>query len=501
MNASGLLMRARWRALTHYLSQNSPTKRPGPWLAGLALIVGLLVLGHLKAPALLEPLQDSATPQGLAPKSALVAGGAALEIAFWLTALMSAVSAFRVMELLFRRKDIRAIQSLPLPMSAYFIDRLVVGLFEAIGLSLLCALPFAPLLWRGAPLVSVVCALMPLLGLIATLCIGFGVQLWAGASEYDEREGGTSQTGGQLFLYAPGAALAGAVVVDLIIKLGLGEWLRTGSFARPTQLTLGVASAVGAVCVVMGYRYAQRSYLRMLAGFREADFMSVNVELHYQDSAFMRESALSARIPEPIRSIFKRHKLQYGRRYMLSRTMYPIFWLIYGLGLWTLSREALPVWALIAGPWVVLAALINPWSRLEREGISAPRSLCLPVSAAQEDAATALFVVRELALFIAPLCAIILAVSFIKGELTLGAQWAGMVGVGAVGMAGACGATRRLLGPGSIKMLATALLSAAALSALLLTHMGLALGLALVLCVVLIGVLFGHASANQQVTT
>lgn len=463
--AAGLLIRARIRALKHRMERQGPRQRAGLWMGMLAIIAACLVIGHIKAPDLLIPISSSATPQGFEPKSAFVRGGAALELAFWLTVIASATNAFRVMELLFRRHDIRAIQSLPLPISAYFIDRLFGGLIEALGLGLLCALPFVPMLWHGAPSLALICAMMPLLGLLSTLAVGFGVQLWAGAAEYDTAPG-QAQGQGQLFLYAPGAALAACAVLDLMIKLGLGEWLRTGRFGRPTQLVLGVVLGLSVVAVGAGYRYAQRGYLRMLAGFREADFMSVNVEIEYQRSAFDQDSFLTKRLSPAPGAIFKRHKLQYARRYMLTRYMYPIIWLIYGLGIWSLDQEAFPMWARISAPWIVLAALVNPWARLARPGLSAPSSLCLPVTTRDEALATSLFAAREVTLFIAPL----LLLALILGQLKVPGVESALVALGTLsgtlGVAAACAGVIALSGQSPLKMQLAAIICAASLTAL-----------------------------------
>src|SRR5690554_341556 len=126
-----ILMRARRRGIRNRVGAQSSLN----WtvLAGfLAVLVGgLLLLGHAAAPGLLRPPMDLVTAIGMTTTDGkLPAGAAALEAAFWLAALASSVLNFRVMELLFRRKDVRALEHFPLQLSALYVDRLLAALGE-----------------------------------------------------------------------------------------------------------------------------------------------------------------------------------------------------------------------------------------------------------------------------------------------------------------------------------------------------------------------------------
>ncbi|MEM1350375.1 MAG: hypothetical protein AAGI01_17580, partial [Myxococcota bacterium] len=254
--------------------------------AVLASALALLGLGHLAAPSLLVPPIATATPTGLEPKSAMVAGQSALESAFWLTLLVTAVSTFRVMELLFRREDIRALGVLPVPAAAMFADRVVAALLEVCILSLPIGLFFVPLTWHGHSRTALVCALMPTLGVLIAQGIGFGVQLFFGHGAFSSSSDAAADPS-QAFLYAPGASLGIAAVATLLLKLGLGEVLRTGALTRAAQIGVGGALGIGALGFAVGWRYFTATgpgYIRMLAGFREADFMGFTVIIDQQTS-------------------------------------------------------------------------------------------------------------------------------------------------------------------------------------------------------------------------
>ena len=142
-----LLIRMRCRAVANRLSSVSRMH----WLrliSGLGFATfGLIWLGDRCASLLLRIPQEVATP-GLT--RTLVAGHGALEAAFWVSAIGAAVLSFRVMESLFRREDARVLEALPIQPVARFVDRLLLGLWESIWVSVCVATFFVPLAWHNA---------------------------------------------------------------------------------------------------------------------------------------------------------------------------------------------------------------------------------------------------------------------------------------------------------------------------------------------------------------
>lgn len=401
-----ILWRARRKAWRHRVQALTPVRIT---LATLTALAALAALGHLAAPSLLIAPIETATPTGFEPRSAHVSGASALEASFWLTALAASVVGFRVMELLFRRGDIRVISNLPFPATTFFLDRLAIAGIEVAGWSLALGAFFLPLAWHGAPWAALTCALLPLLGLVATVCIGFGVQFYAGDADFAAPQGkeGRSRDGGyggagQVFLLSPGIALALVMATVLLTKLGLGEVLRLEKLSRPALLGLGAPLGASAVALFLGWRYARASYHRMLAGFREVDATSFNVELDYQQSAWKTPARLEALVPARARLIYRRHALGYGRKHALARYAYVLVWLGLGLGYWRLSAEAFPAFAALGAPLIALAMLVQPWRNLLRPGLATTPTQALPVRERDEDLAADLFAWREALVFTIP---------------------------------------------------------------------------------------------------
>lgn len=411
------LLSARRRGWRNQLTRSAQDRRAQ--VALVALVALALVIGHAAAPGLLEPPLETATPSALktVARARLAAGANALEVAFWLTMLLGSVSSFRVMELLFRRPEIRAIAHLPLSARALFVDRLLYGLADAAALASAASLLFVPLVWHGGGWAAACAISLVWLGLLVVLGVGLGVQLFAGASEF-----GTGQPGeraavdlyggpGQLFLFAPGVALGISAVAVLVLKLGLGEALRTGALGRATGLGVGVGLAVGAAGLVTGWRDFQRGYLRMLAGFREADFVGFEPPIDYQQSAYAQPRRLEALLPTPQAArVYRRHVLQYGRRFALVRLSYGVLWLLYGIAHAAFSPAALPVWASAAAALLLLGVMANPFARLHAPGVATAARQALPIDPADERRAATLYGAVEALRFGLPL-ALLLALT------------------------------------------------------------------------------------------
>ncbi len=451
---TNVLLRARMRALTNRWRTADPGLRRLIGGGALATLAILLVLGHLSAPALMLPPLQTATPTGLEPRASTVAGQAAMEAAFWLACFISAVFSFRVMELLFRRDDIRIVSSLPLSPRALYLDRLMYGTGEALIWGAVPAVFFVPLCWHDGAWACVSAAALCVVTPLVTLGAGVGAQLFAGATEFGVTRDAAGRPvvdgyggAGQLFIFAPGAALAISIVLVLLSKLGLQEMLRLQAPNRATSLGVGLAIGVAAVGVILGWRYFKKHYYRMLAGFREADFVGFEAPLDYQTSAFDTARRLESLLSEEARGVYRRHILQYGRRFALLRYGYPIAWLLYGVGAFTFSAAALPDWGMASAPLVVLALLVNPWTRLRTEGIHTSPMQALPVSPRAEREARDLFALREMAMFVTPFALILIIGRVVRGEeIAAAATATAIVIVGGLAMWGAqkaFGATHR----------------------------------------------------------
>lgn len=474
------LLGARYAAQRNRLKHQSKTW----WLsvgAGVVALVAVWIgLGHAAAPSLVVPPIDIATPRGLAPEE-LPAGSAAMEAAFWLTILIASVLNFRVMELLFRRQDMRAVEFYPLPLSTLFVDRLIAGFAESLGAALFCALFFVPLLWHGAPWAALLSAGVIVVGLIATTAIAFAVLLVSGASQAGPppapgspkkpRSSGDMYGGsGQVFLYAPGVALGISVLSILFIKLVLGEALQAEALNRIALWGLGIVGGLTALCIYLAYRDFTRSFPAMAARFREADIIGFDIDLPYQKSTFQRPALMEGVLDGNAVYMLRAHILQYGRRYMMGRYVYVLGWLAGAWALWSLSPAAFPAWIAAILPTIVLAMLANPWRRIANYHRKAIHTLALPISRHEDQAAQIFFTTREAKLLAMPYALLVLAIrGGVHGLWLEAALIAAVALMAPIAISAAMGWSERLFGSSAVLDLAIPLvvtLGFAALAAL-----------------------------------
>lgn len=412
------LLAIRHRALRNRFGALQAPQKLAVLLGTWLVIALLLVAGFFQKSSLLAIPDATTLPAGFASRTSLVAGAAALDLAFWISAFCSAVFSFRIMEFLFRDNAIRSVDDLPLPPLAMFVDRAARGLFEAFAMGLAPALFFAPLLLENL-WVGLATLLLCFGGPLLTLGSGLGIQLFFGGTEFGKRSAVTPQSdrravdgyggAGQLFLFAPAAALAASVILVMLLKLSLGELVRMESWNRATSLGVGISLVSVAISQMIGWSHFRRTYHRMLAGFREADFVGFDLPIDYQTSDFEKPRAAEQFLPEPARHAYRRTLLQYGRRFALIRYMYGLLWLLSLIALFQFEREALPSWAIAGLPCVLLAALANPFVRASSHGIRALPSQPGRLEARHEELASSLVVAREVLLFLSPFCLIILA--------------------------------------------------------------------------------------------
>lgn len=419
MNHLQVLMRARRRGFLNRLRGQGRPARFAVFGLIMLLGAGLLALGYFAAPGLLKPPEDLVTAVGMkTSEDPLPAGAAALEAAFWLAALCSSVLNFRVMELLFRRKDVRALEHFPLGLSALYIDRLLATLFEALGAAFCVALFFLPLIWRGGALAALVSTSLVTVGLLTSAALGFALQLGAGASVGETAEAepstpratrsNTSSGASQVFLYAPGIALAVSVIVILMAKLAFGEVLKAGAPTRAFGVGLGILGLVFGGAIISSFRSFLRAFPQMSARFHEVDFVGYTVSASHQVSDFAKKRFGERLLPAAARPLYRGYALQFGRSYTLMRWGYGLSWLAAGIALFRASEAALPAWLIASLPAILAATLVNPWRRLSSERIRPAYQRLLPLSTRLDDRAAQTFTLGELALFCAPYALLVL---------------------------------------------------------------------------------------------
>lgn len=362
-----------------------------------SLVAALFGLGVWAAPDLM--VAPSATSVAEFGDRNLVAGWKALEASFWLTAVLSAVLSFRVMELLFRRRDIVVVSLLPLSGNALFFDRLIAASLEALGFALLVAAFFAPIAtFHGAGLVALVAATIAVAGLLSTSWITVGVIMWFGAQFGDPKArvipGDAYGSSGSAFIYGPGAALAASLMVLLLLQLALGEVLKAGEITRAFQLGLGIAGAMSVIALSTAHGIFKTRYHLAAAYFREAETVGYEIDLDYQNSEMARTRFGERRLSRVGALVYRRTVLQMGRRFTLTRYTYGFVVLAFGLAVWGIPAEAMPTWA-GAAVVLVLFSLSNPWKKLRDHELGESHSEYLPLSARDEAIGRAMAIVRE----------------------------------------------------------------------------------------------------------
>lgn len=475
MSHLGILMRARLAGL-----RNRASGRSARWWLGLAaaiavLIGGLAALGHAAAPGLLEPPADVVTAMGMGDEEGrLPAGAAALEAAFWLAALASSVLNFRVMELLFRRKDIRAVEPYPLKLYALYVDRLLAALGEALAAALVLAPFFIPLWWHGGGLAAATCVGLMGLGLLTSSAIGFAVQLSAGSmmggTPSRDHKGETRDIyggAGQVFLYSPGVALAVSVIVILLAKLVLGEVLKAGEATRAFGVGLGILGAAFGAALIVSYRKFTAGFPGMAARFHEADFVGYEVSAKHQESEFGRKRLGEGLLPKAAQVVFRGYALQFGRRYMLARWTYALGWFAAGIAVFRLSEAALPGWLVATLPAIAAATLVNPWVRLSAPTIRPTYQNLLALPENADLAAAVVFAIRECLLVTVPYALLVVLAKGIRdADWLTGLAYAGLAIGACLAINGAMAVAWRVAGRSRIAELFVPVLVAVGLVAL-----------------------------------
>lgn len=458
MSQFGSILRLRRRSAKNRLRRLAPGRRNTALALLAALIAFLIVAGHFAADLLMEPPIDLATPRGLA-EDELPAGAAALEAAFWLSVLLASVLNFRVLELLFRRPDVVALQILPIEPSALFADRLVAAWTEAAVAAGVASVFFVPLMWHGGTSAALASMAMLFGGLVFGACISLVVMLAATQRLIPRVDSGRDSDNsvvtdayggpGQLLLYAPAVALGGVVVMALFWKLLLGEPLRLGYFSEPFWIGTAVVVATSAGCLVSAYRIFVSDYYAMAPRFHDADAADYSALIEYQTSSFddpgRWEWGLSDGAARTLRILL----LDDDRRMASARVGFAVVVVIAIVGLAIIELDAVPLWAAAMIPSILVAVFVNPWRRLGRRIRLLDRPAALPIADADAEIACDRAALREFFYVGAPYA---LAVAVILGHLRgLGVQGlltAALSIVAGLATAAVVSAARRLGAPG-----------------------------------------------------
>lgn len=403
MTQFGSILRLRRRLVNNRLAELSPRRRTSMLFLLVGGAIALLIGGHLAAPILMEPPVDLATPRGLSPDD-LPAGAAALEAAFWLSALLASVLNFRVLELLFRRPDIVALQTLPIEPGALFLDRFFAACTEALVAAAAASIFFLPLWWHGGGAVALASFAMLFGALLFGAAISLAVMLWATAQmiprNNEKDSGGGSYTDayggpGQLLLYAPAIALAGVVIVALFWKLLLGEPLRLGYFSEPFWIGTGIICAISLGCIAMAYRSFVADYYAMAPRFHETDAADFAAVADYQSSSFDTARLWEWGLGEHTGRVYRALAIDDDRRFAGGRVGYAVVLILAIVGLAMVEVAAMPSWAAAMVPATLAAAIVNPWYRLSARARLLDTPMGLSVSTRSRHIAAGRAAIRE----------------------------------------------------------------------------------------------------------
>ncbi|MFB6264667.1 MAG: hypothetical protein ABEL76_13740 [Bradymonadaceae bacterium] len=402
----GALFTYRRRALANFLGSLTAGRRA---VAGATLVVFggvVLAAGEWAAPSLLAPPTEVAAGGLRGSARTLPPGTTALEAAFWSTVLLVAVLNFRVVELLFRREDVRVLDSFPVDSRSLLGDRTAAAAVEAFVAVAGMSLFFAPLVWHGAPKVALLACGIAAGGVAAGVCTGFAVQLYTGRTGLDSSDRGRSADmyggPGQLFLLSPALSFAAAALLTLVARLLAGELL----YPDPPIDAVGWGTALFAlVCsglFVLGARIFDADYRRIAAQFREADLTSFRPTAFDSGERLARPALGERWLPEGARIVYRAGVRQYGRRFVLARYGYVAGWIGAVAALTQWSRTAFPTWAVVGVPAVAAVVLYNPWIRIASPPITPDVGRFLPIDEHDRRAAHEMLAAREIAIATSP---------------------------------------------------------------------------------------------------
>ncbi len=377
--------------------------------AAVAALAGIAGLGALSADALQQAAQ--ATPD---PQAVVTPGGPYVDTAFWLAALLIVVQSFRLMEGLYRHHGARVLSTLPLPLEAQFIERLLTAGVEAV-LMWLAALAFMVPIWAltGDPRALYGAGLIGA-GLWISLSLGFAVQLYAGISSFGGGDGlgqlGRVDTGGgtaAAFTISPGLSMAAALTLTLLIKLAVVDEALVRGTSRLFWLGLGVPSAISAVALFKARQWFMAHYPMLLARFYESDLIQFDSGYNYHNSVVSGRKGLYERmVPAKVLGLYRKDALQLGRRYPMLRLLAVALWIVVGI---VASGSGQGPWLPAAIALAYTLAMAAPWSRLYSQDLEPHVMETLPIPEGLARQAKLLASAREVLVLAIPSAVLIVA--------------------------------------------------------------------------------------------
>jgi hypothetical protein len=356
-----ILLQARIAGLRNRWSRQATSRIALLAAMSLAVCAGALGLGELAWEGLAEAPEDVATMRlGDQP----IAGENALEAAFWLTFLAASVLGFRVMEILFRRGEMRMLDRLPIAPAALFIDRAAVALSEAIVAAIPVSLFFTPLAIHGHGWAAASAVLLVVCGMICTTAICLGANIYIGVQFGAPQARGLSDAyggSGGAFIYGPAAGMFGSAVAALVLKLAAGDVLKAEGWSNAVGLGAGLAFAFAGVLFFTGLRDYRRGAHLVTAWFNEADSVGFEAVIDYQTSSWAHDG-WEMRLPGHASAVYRRLALELPRRHPLARWVYGLGAAACLIGFWAASAEAFPVWVPQAVATALLGVVLPPWT-------------------------------------------------------------------------------------------------------------------------------------------
>jgi hypothetical protein len=381
MKTASTLLKYRLRSIRH-----AGGSRGGRGLAaGVVVIAGVLAAtGWMAHDSLIESSSAWTAQMG---RAVMLPGLRALEVAFWAAAFLASIQCFRVMELLFRREDILALSLLPVPTSGLLAERTATAVVEAIIFGLVGSSFFAVLL-LSHPLVFLLCATLLIGGLVASSCITLGVVMWFGGQygHPDAKVGGDAYGGtGAAFIYAPGAALAGSLVVLVLLQLALGEVLKAGSVTRAFWMGIGLVGVASLVGIATARREFPQFHL-IAAWFREADTVGFTTDVEYQTTRWeptFLEKFVKAPLP------LRRTWIQLRRHNMVSDNVESLLYAGALISSWWLIGDGMTPFFIAP---MIVTLTIHPWRRAEARVLGNAAATTLPITLRDEIIATTMYI-------------------------------------------------------------------------------------------------------------
>lgn len=410
----GILLRARAAGWRNAVSRQSPSSIAAIGLAVVAVCGGAIGLGELAWEGLSTAPEQVATMRlGDRP----IAGENALETAFWLSFLAAAVLGFRVMEVLFRRGDMRMLDRLPLTPTALFFDRVVVAFGEALLTAIPLGLFFVPLGVHGFGWAAASAVLLVFAALLTTVLICVGANIYIGVQFGDPRARGLSDAyggAGGAFIYGPAAGMFGSAIAALILKLAAGELLKAQGWSNAVGLGLALAFGFAIALFITGLRDYRRGAHLVAAWFNEADSVGFEAVMDYQESSWASDG-WHRRLPGRAGSVYRRLALELPRRHPLARWLYTLGAAATAVGFWSAAPSAFPVWVPVALSVAMVGVLANPWARVR--GLSGAQAFeRFPISEGEERLAATIRGFRDAAAVAIAMCAAAVAGSLLGGR-------------------------------------------------------------------------------------